>query len=97
MFIRQMAAEVTKRLDDVNMLGRSITLKIMKRSAGAPAEGPKVCIMGMYSPNLLADVCLTSFLVMAVAICSTNKVRWLGLMDEQLTMRELSEIMPGGY
>lgn len=42
MFIHQMAAEVTKRLDDVNMLGRSITLKVMKRSAGAPVEAPKV-------------------------------------------------------
>lgn len=41
-FVHQMAAEVTKRLDDVNMLGRSITLKVMKRSAGAPVEGPKV-------------------------------------------------------
>lgn len=37
-----MAVEVTKRLDDINMLGRSITLKIMKRSADAPVEGPKV-------------------------------------------------------
>jgi DNA repair protein REV1 len=48
MFIRQMAAEVTKRLDDVNMLGRSITLKIMKRSAGAPVEAPKVCLTRIY-------------------------------------------------
>jgi DNA repair protein REV1 len=48
MFIHQMAAEVTKRLDDVNMLGKSITLKVMKRSAGAPIEAPKVCTPRTY-------------------------------------------------
>jgi len=48
MFIRQMAAEVTKRLDDANLLGRSITLKVMKRSAGAPVEAPKVCTTHIY-------------------------------------------------
>lgn len=48
MFIHQMAVEVAKRLDDVNMLGRSITLKVMKRSAGAPVEAPKVCTMHIY-------------------------------------------------
>jgi DNA repair protein REV1 len=41
-FIYQMASEVTKRLDDINMLGRSITLKIMKRDPTAPVEPPKV-------------------------------------------------------
>ncbi|KAK0187197.1 hypothetical protein F5146DRAFT_766832 [Armillaria mellea] len=40
-FIRQMAVEVTKRLDDANTLGRSITLKLMKRDAHAPVEPPK--------------------------------------------------------
>lgn len=42
MFIRQMAAEVKKRLDAINMVGRSITLKIMKRDPTAPVEPPKV-------------------------------------------------------
>ncbi|KAF9533654.1 hypothetical protein CPB83DRAFT_873629 [Crepidotus variabilis] len=40
-FIRQMATEVKKRLDAVDMLGRSITLKIMKRDATSPVEPPK--------------------------------------------------------
>ncbi|KAF8884479.1 hypothetical protein BD779DRAFT_1536645 [Infundibulicybe gibba] len=40
-FIHQMAAEVAKRLDEINMVGRSITLKIMKRDPTAPVEPPK--------------------------------------------------------
>ncbi|KAG6902660.1 hypothetical protein C0995_013352 [Termitomyces sp. Mi166 len=40
-FIYQMAKEVAKRLDDIGMLGRSITLKIMKRDPSAPVEPPK--------------------------------------------------------
>jgi DNA repair protein REV1 len=42
MFIRQMATEVKKRLDSVNMVGRLLTLKIMKRDPTAPVEPPKV-------------------------------------------------------
>lgn len=41
-FIQQMATEVKKRLDAVNMIGRSISLKIMKRDPTAPVEPPKV-------------------------------------------------------
>ncbi|PPQ70407.1 hypothetical protein CVT26_013824 [Gymnopilus dilepis] len=40
-FIYQMAAEVKKRLDAIDMLGRSLTLKIMKRDPTAPVEPPK--------------------------------------------------------
>ncbi|KAJ3498498.1 hypothetical protein NLJ89_g10211 [Agrocybe chaxingu] len=40
-FIRQMATEVKKRLDAIDMVGRSITLKIMKRDPTAPVEPPK--------------------------------------------------------
>ncbi|KIY63397.1 DNA repair protein [Cylindrobasidium torrendii FP15055 ss-10] len=40
-FVKQMAVEVTKRLNEVGMLGRSITLKIMKRDPEAPVEPPK--------------------------------------------------------
>ncbi len=42
-FVRQMATEVRKRLDDAQMLGRSITVKVMKRDPTAPVEPPKVC------------------------------------------------------
>jgi DNA repair protein REV1 len=42
MFIRQMATEVKTRLDSVNMVGRLLTLKIMKRDPTAPVEPPKV-------------------------------------------------------
>ena len=41
-FIRQMAGEVQKRLEAIDMVGRSITLKIMKRDPTAPVEPPKV-------------------------------------------------------
>jgi len=34
---------------------------------------------------------------MAVAICSTNKVHWLDLVDEQRTTKRLLEITLGGY
>ncbi|KDR81975.1 hypothetical protein GALMADRAFT_114855 [Galerina marginata CBS 339.88] len=40
-FIHQMAAEVKKRLDAIDMVGRSITLKIMKRDPTSPIEPPK--------------------------------------------------------
>ncbi|KAG5339750.1 hypothetical protein C0989_003867 [Termitomyces sp. Mn162] len=40
-FIYQMSKEVAKRLDDIGMVGRSITLKIMKRDPTAPVEPPK--------------------------------------------------------
>ncbi|KAG6845851.1 hypothetical protein H0H87_002542 [Tephrocybe sp. NHM501043] len=40
-FIYQMATEVAKRLDDIGMVGGSITLKIMKRDPTAPVEPPK--------------------------------------------------------
>ncbi|KAF9464572.1 hypothetical protein BDZ94DRAFT_1161833 [Collybia nuda] len=40
-FVFQMASEVSKRLDEIGMVGRSITLKIMKRDPTAPVEPPK--------------------------------------------------------
>ncbi|EIW85594.1 DNA repair protein [Coniophora puteana RWD-64-598 SS2] len=40
-FIRNMAVEVSHRLDAINMRGRSLTLKIMKRDPSAPVEAPK--------------------------------------------------------
>ncbi|KAH9948124.1 DNA repair protein [Amylocystis lapponica] len=40
-FVYQMAEEVAKRLDDIDMRGRSLTLKIMKRDPSAPVEAPK--------------------------------------------------------
>ncbi|KAJ3517687.1 hypothetical protein NMY22_g13908 [Coprinellus aureogranulatus] len=40
-FIYQMAAEVKKRLDAIDMMGRSITMKIMKRDPTAPVEPAK--------------------------------------------------------
>lgn len=51
MFVYQMASEVSKRLDDINMLGRSITLKVMKRDPTAPVEPPKVNYKQIYSLN----------------------------------------------
>ncbi|CCM04532.1 uncharacterized protein FIBRA_06713 [Fibroporia radiculosa] len=40
-FISQMAEEVARRLNNIGMIGRSLTLKIMKRAADAPVEAPK--------------------------------------------------------
>ncbi|KAF5373889.1 hypothetical protein D9758_000797 [Tetrapyrgos nigripes] len=40
-FIHQMANEVTRRMEEIKVLGRSITLKIMKRDPTAPVEPPK--------------------------------------------------------
>ncbi|KAG2107956.1 uncharacterized protein F5147DRAFT_577321 [Suillus discolor] len=40
-FIYQMAEEVSRRLNAIDMCGRSLTLKIMKRDPSAPVEGPK--------------------------------------------------------
>ncbi|KIM49579.1 hypothetical protein M413DRAFT_15584 [Hebeloma cylindrosporum] len=37
-FIQQMAVEIKRRLDAIGMVGRSITLKIMKRDPTAPVE-----------------------------------------------------------
>ncbi|KAG2354609.1 hypothetical protein BDR07DRAFT_1494307 [Suillus spraguei] len=40
-FIHQMAEEVSRRLNAINMCGRSLTLKIMKRDPSAPVEPSK--------------------------------------------------------
>lgn len=40
-FMFQLAGEVSKRLSAIGMLGRSLTLKIMKRDPNAPVEPPK--------------------------------------------------------
>lgn len=44
-FVYQMAEEVRRRLNESKMLGRSMTLKIMKRDLTAPIEPPKVLIL----------------------------------------------------
>lgn len=41
MFVYQMAEEVTRRLNNVGMKGRSLTMKVMKRDPTAPVEPPK--------------------------------------------------------
>ncbi|XP_050425232.1 DNA repair protein Rev1 isoform X2 [Adelges cooleyi] len=40
-FIKQLCEEVEKRLDDVEMKGRTVTLKLMVRNAEAPKESAK--------------------------------------------------------
>jgi len=49
-FIHQVSREVKKRLDNIGMLGRSLTLKVLKRSPSAPIEPPKVRLI---SGNLI--------------------------------------------
>ncbi|KAK7062843.1 deoxycytidyl transferase [Paramarasmius palmivorus] len=46
-FIHQMANEVSRRMNEIQVLGRSITLKIMKRDPTAPVEPPKFLGHGM--------------------------------------------------
>jgi hypothetical protein len=51
------AAEVKKRLDTIDMVGRSITMKIMKRDPAAPAEPAKVRFsQPSYIPSNLTNV-----------------------------------------
>ncbi|KAF9269472.1 DNA repair protein [Marasmius fiardii PR-910] len=40
-FLHRMASEVSRRLNEIQMLGKSIALKIMKRDPSAPVEPPK--------------------------------------------------------
>ena len=51
-FIHQVSREVKRRLDNIGMLGRSLTLKVLKRSPSAPIEPPKVCLMSLPSDDL---------------------------------------------
>ena len=37
-----MSEEVARRLDAINVKGRSLTLKVMQRDPSAPVEAPKV-------------------------------------------------------
>lgn len=56
-FIYQMAVEVKKRLDAIDMVGRSITMKIMKRDPAAPAEPAKVrTSQPTYIPSNMTNV-----------------------------------------
>jgi hypothetical protein len=39
----QLAEEVSRRLLDIDMRGRALTLKVLKRGPNAPVEAPKAC------------------------------------------------------
>ena len=41
-FVYQMAEEVSRRLKNIDMRGRSLTLKVLVRDPKAPVEAPKV-------------------------------------------------------
>lgn len=41
-FMYQLAEEMSRRLSDIDMRGRSLTLKVLKRDPTAPVEAPKV-------------------------------------------------------
>lgn len=41
-FVHQLSKETSRRLISINMRGKSITLKVMKRDPAAPVEAPKV-------------------------------------------------------
>ena len=75
------------------MVGRSITMKIMKRDPTAPVEPPKVsfCVILERRSSLLHY----SFLGMDHATCSTSKSLSLALEVELRVMNKLSESMPG--
>ncbi|GJE88079.1 DNA repair protein [Phanerochaete sordida] len=40
-FMHQLAEEMSRRLDEIDMRGRSLTLKVLKRDPSAPVEAPK--------------------------------------------------------
>lgn len=41
-FVYQLSEEASRRLASIEMRGKSITLKVMKRDPTAPVEAPKV-------------------------------------------------------
>ena len=45
MFIYQLAQEVSRRMKEIDVVGRSLTIKIMVRDPSAPKEAPKVCYL----------------------------------------------------
>ena len=55
-FLYQMAEEVSRRLNAINMCGRSLTLKIMKRDPSAPVEAPKVSSVADTCTSILTNV-----------------------------------------
>ena len=65
-----MAVEVARRLDTVDMRGRSLTLKIMKRDVNSPVEPPKVRTFLSFDTSLNISA---SFSAMGLVICSTNR------------------------
>ncbi|EKM56092.1 uncharacterized protein PHACADRAFT_174265 [Phanerochaete carnosa HHB-10118-sp] len=46
-FIFQLAGEVSRRLNEIDMRGRSLTLKVLKRDPATPVEAPKFMGHGM--------------------------------------------------
>lgn len=52
-FVYQLASEVSKRLQEIDMLGKSITVKIMMRDPSAPVEAPKVDL-SFFSLNMFS-------------------------------------------
>lgn len=48
-FMYQLAEEMSRRLNDIDMRGRSLTLKVLVRDPDAPVEAPKVRILLPFS------------------------------------------------
>ncbi len=89
-----MAEEVKRRLDEVKMLGRMITLKVMKRDPSAPVEPPKVCSLWCFRCPILN--LKASFLDMENVTPLTNNVNWLVWVVAPSTTIKLSVNTPGG-
>lgn len=49
--VRDLAAEVAKRLKQINVRGRLLTLKVLSRHPDAPIEPPKVSQAQIISPE----------------------------------------------
>lgn len=97
-FIHQMAAEVKRRMDSIGMVGRSVTLKVMKRDPTAPVEPPKVrdIIFPCYPLEKLMAYS-SSFWAMELVISSTNKLHYLDLEEMPLVTTKSSQTTLGDF
>ncbi|THH30823.1 hypothetical protein EUX98_g3369 [Antrodiella citrinella] len=71
-FIYQLAEEVARRLQGIDMVGRALVLKIMKRDPSAPVEAPKFMGHG------LCETCTKQIQLVASGGRATNDYKVIG-------------------
>lgn len=93
-----MAREVTRRLNEIDMLGRSLTFKVMKRDPSAPVEPPKVGVPHSMQREdfFTSNSPVYSSWDMVLAKCSISKLFWSDQAAEPRTTRRLPGSKHGG-